>query len=37
VQLVVRGGKVWDGADCVAMDGTCALSIATGVWEKLAE
>ncbi len=35
-RIVVWGGKVWDGSDLVAMDGAYALSIATGVWEKLA-
>ena len=36
-RIVVWGGKVWDGSDLVAMDGTYALSHATGVWEKLPE
>lgn len=32
--IVVWGGKVWNGTDYVAMDGTYALSLVTGIWEK---
>jgi len=33
-RVVVWGGKVWDGADLVPMDGAYALSLATLAWER---
>jgi len=34
-RIVVWDGKVWDGADYAALVGAYALSLSTGVWEKV--
>lgn len=33
-RIVIWGGKVWDGVDYAAFEGSYALSLATGVWER---